>query len=548
MDAGGGTDTGGGTEDAGSGADTGGGDTSEPPALPPEAGQSCNPDSPLCGSLQTCTEWQDGKFYCFCPEGQPYQGGLCEGDTTNVQSMCSYLDKDCTGEGFCYDVTSSTCDYLAEHNLTNEACDLLGDNKSYALCVSHTTDTNSPYLEQDECPLVQYWSNPTDFPIDCRCAGKFEDLCQRPYNLSSGVTFGEGPRMRDLAGTVHMYNGPVIGREWFVPVGWSTFNKKDQTMIFAIDLDTGARRHVSGSYVDPINGTTDLGAGPAFVNVLDMELGTDGMLYAMGAKSGIASPKVWKVDPSSGDRTLLFDEETAPVETLCPNGSTLAGKKTVQLLPEGWAMDEAGNHYFSIQSMPGPSIVKFGPDFASCEYLTRVASKAQSSTLKDNVGGGYDVLQFDLRAFELKDGKLYAVSDKVFLEVDLATGNRKLVSKADSIGGVGIGPINAEGLGDRWTRWDPWHEVFWTHGIDGASGAVTVNPTNGDRTIWPCWHPGLGILGGCGGTGIPLIPGYLNFGGMVVDPLEPHHLYFAHDLFSVVKYETRTGNAYILSL
>lgn len=525
----------------------GGGDTGGDKPLPPEAGQSCNPASPLCGSLQTCEEW-NGKHYCFCPEGMPYKGGLCEGDTSNVQSMCAYLKKDCTGEGFCYDVTSSTCDYLADHNLWHEACDLLGNNKSYALCVSHTTDTDSPWYDLAECPLVQYWSNPTDFPIDCRCAGKLKDPCKRPYTLPIQVSFGEGPRMRELASTVKMGNGPVIGREWFVPVGWSAFNKKDQTMIFAIHLDTAARRYVSGAAVDPVQGTIEVGTGPAFVNIMDMEVGADGMLYAMGATSEIAPPKLWRVDPVSGDRTLLFDEATAAAETLCPNGSTIAGKKVVQMIGEGWAMDPAGNHYFAIIGMPGPSIVKLSPDFSSCEYLTRISSEAQSSTLKENVGGGYDIIQFDFRAFEILGDKLYAVSDKLFIEVDLATGNRKLISKADSVGGLGSGPINAEGLGDRWTRWDPWAEVFWTVGVSGASAAVSVDPKTGNRTTWPCWHPGLGILGGCGGTGIALVPGYLSYGGFVIDPLEPHHMYFAHDLFSVVKYETRTGNAYIFSL
>ena len=49
-------------------------------------------------------------------------------------------------------------------------------------------------------------------------------------------------------------------------------------------------------------------------------------------------------------------------------------------------------------------------------------------------------------------------------------------------------------------------------------------------------------------TGTPLIPGYLSFGGMMIDPSPPHDLYFAHDLFSIVKYEIKTGNSYIFSL
>jgi hypothetical protein len=56
------------------------------------------------------------------------------------------------------------------------------------------------------------------------------------------------------------------------------------------------------------------------------------------------------------------------------------------------------------------------------------------------------------------------------------------------------------------------------------------------------------VLAQCGGTGMALVPGPLGFGGMVIDPLPPHDLYFAHDLMSVVKYEVRTGNSYVFSL
>jgi hypothetical protein len=172
----------------------------------------------------------------------------------------------------------------------------------------------------------------------------------------------------------------------------------------------------------------------------------------------------------------------------------------------------------------------------------------QSTTMKTPIGSGYDAIQFQMRGFEIVDKKLYAISDTKLIEVDIETGARKLISNAKEIGGLGLGPINAEGLGDRWSKWDPYRKVLWTHGISGGNGAITVDLTSGDRTIWPCWHPGMGILGGCGGTGLALIPGYLSYGGMIIDPDPPHNLYFAHDLLSVVKYEVKTGNAYIHSL
>jgi len=475
-------------------------------------------------------------------------------DTSNVASACSALAVDCTGEGFCYDVSTSTCDYFEERLLTPpDICDDLTSGTE-ALCVSSTTDPNSPLLtETNRCKFVQFWSYPTDFPMDCRCPeSRFDQRCLRPYFTSQATSFGTGPRIRTLAATIQPWRGTLVGREWFLPVKWSTSNRPNETMIFGIHLDTGNRRYVSGAYNDPANGYTEVGAGAPFVQVMDLKL-HDNQLYAVGASSDIAAPKLWRVDPTTGNRTLLFDEATAPESQLCPNFSSLPGRKVVQMATQGFTMDASGRFYFSNVGMPGPSILRMtvagvgGATVTSCEYLTRVMD-CPLCTTQQNVGGGWDTVQFDLTAFEIQGTKLYTVTDKRFLSVDLQTGHRSLISFASDVGAIGTGPINGEGLADRWTTWDPHREVFWTVGILGGSMAVTVDPTTGNRNAWPCFHDTRGVLDGCGGTGMALVPGPLNFGGMVIDPLPPHDLYFAHDLFSVVKYEVRTGNSYIFSL
>jgi len=89
---------------------------------------------------------------------------------------------------------------------------------------------------------------------------------------------------------------------------------------------------------------------------------------------------------------------------------------------------------------------------------------------------------------------------------------------------------------------------MWSVGASGGSLAVAVDLETGDRSSWPCWHPALGMIPTCGGTGTALIPGYLSYGGFIIDPEPPHHLFFAHDLFAVVRYDPRTGNAYSFSL
>ncbi len=481
------------------------------------------------------------------------------GDTSQVASACSALGTDCTGKGFCYDVGSTTCAYFEDHALTPpEVCDEVGTTGTEALCVSSTTDPASPLVTDDNrCKFVQFWSYPTDFPMDCRCPeAHFDQRCMRPYFTSQATTFGTGPRIRSLAGTVHPWRGLVVGREWLLPIAWSTASRPNETMIFAVNLDTGNRRHFSGAWDDPANGYSEVGTGDKFVQIMDIKKGPasePNSLYAVGATSDIAAPKLWRIDATTGARTKIFDEETASPSSLCPNLSTLPGRTTVQMTTEGWAIDSQGRFYFSNIGMPGPSILRLtvagvgGAAATQCEYLTRVMD-CPTCSVQANVGAGYDSIQFDLKAFEIKDDKLFAVSDKRFLSVELATGRRALLSYANDVGAIGTGPINAEGLADRWTTWDSTRGVFWTVGILGGSMAVTVDPTTGDRAAWPCYHTTRGVLEGCGGTGMPLVPGPLNFGGMVIDPLPPHDLYFAHDLFAVVKYEVTTGNSYIFSL
>lgn len=477
-------------------------------------------------------------------------------DTSNVASACSALGVDCTGQGFCYDVNASTCDYFEDRSLEPPAvCDEVTSTGSQALCVSSTSDPQSPLLTaNNRCKFVQFWSNPTSLPIDCRCPeARFDQRCMRPYFTSQATSFGSGPRIRTLANTIQPWRGTVLGREWLLPVRWSTSNRPHETMIFAVNLDTGNRRYFSGAYNDPANGYTAVGQGPAFTQVMDLKVGPDNQLYAVGATSDIAPPRIWRVHPTTGDRTLLFDEATAPESQLCPNFSSLPGRKVVQMTTEGFAMDPQGRFYFSNVGMPGPSILRLtvagvgGASQTSCSYLTRVMD-CPLCTTQDNVGGGWDVVQFDMRAFEIHAGKLFTVTDKRFLSVDLATGHRSLVSFASDVGAIGTGPINAEGLADRWTTWDPHRQVFWTSGVLGGSWSVTVDPTTGNRTAWPCFHPSRGVMQFCEGTGMPLTPGPLNFGGMVIDPLPPHDLFFAHDGFAIVKYEVKTGNAFNFSL
>jgi hypothetical protein len=65
-------------------------------------------------------------------------------DLSNVNSACTALETDCTGQGFCYDVNSTTCEYLADKQIEWDVCDTVGPTGTVAACVSSIEDTSSP--------------------------------------------------------------------------------------------------------------------------------------------------------------------------------------------------------------------------------------------------------------------------------------------------------------------------------------------------------------------------------------------------------------------
>jgi hypothetical protein len=464
---------------------------------------------------------------------------------------------DCTGMGYCYNIKPSTCEYLAEKNTTVPECaENPTDLQMIGRCVSSVQDLNSPYAtEQYQCPLVQHWSNPTRLDADCRCGQVSAIPCQRPYNLNISVSLGSGPRPRNdiPGGGKGAWGGFLEGREMIYPITWSDSTRQNQTLIYAVNIDTGARRRVSGAYQDPQTGYTQVGAGDAFLNIYDVRKGPDNNYYAMGSTGEIGWPRIWRVDPQSGDRTLVFNTEDAANTAQCANGlpANFAGSKVLQPTPESWTMDDQGRHYFAPVTNTadhGFAIVRYAADGSTCEFITRVPTARSTFPEPKEIGTGWSSVPLPTRGLSIKDGKLYAISDTQLIEIEIATGNRRLISNAKPSGGLGTGPINAEGMGDRWTIWDPHRDVMWTVGAKGGTLAVAVDLATGDRATFPCWHPTAGMLPGlCNSVG-RLVPGPLNFGAMVIDPLPPHDLFFAHDIISVVRHDTSTGNTNTISL
>lgn len=473
-------------------------------------------------------------------------------DFGNVANVCGAQAVTCEASEFCYNVDSSTCEYLDEHNINLEACaDVPSANQ--AVCVSSLTDASAEFAAESQCEFVQWWSNPTDLRADCRCGTSAVDVlvCKNPDSVPIDVSYGEGPQIRAVSsGFNDTGNGPVIGREWFLPVIWNSGVSQDQTMIFAVNLDTGARRHVSGTHVDPALGTMEVGSGDAFLEIYHLVAGPDGLLYGVGAKELLQPMKIWSIDPTTGARKIVWDQETITDEQQCDNGNINPGGSTFLQLHNGsLAIDDAGNFYVAgvATGNPGPCIAKLDRKTGQCTYVTAIVKPSTLNSFEENIGTGYDQIQFPFRALDWHDGKLYAVSDTRFVEIDPATGQRKLISNAKVSGGLGSGPVAAEGLGDFWTRWDPHHNVFWSVG-GGKALVIAIEPDSGNRHAMPCWHPGLGLQDALCNTTGRFVPGALERGGFTFDPDDARHLYFAHHNFAIVKYDKFTSNAVIFSL
>ncbi len=481
----------------------------------------------------------------------PKDGDLEVADYGNVANVCGAQDTTCESSSFCYNVDPSSCEYLDEHLTDLDACQSVPD-ANQAVCVSSLEDPDAEYAAESQCEFIQYWHNPTSLYADCRCGTSAVDVtvCKDPESINVEFGLGEGPRFRNVSpGFNDVGQGPVIGREWFLPYEWSSGTTQNQAMVFAMNLDTGDRRHVSGTHVDPQLGTAEVDSGDPFSELYHLVEGPDGLVYGVGGTGELADPMIWSIHPTTGARELVYDAGTIDEDLLCPNGNLNVGTKQLQMHPGSMAIDPNGDFYLSgtATNLPGPCIVKIDADTGACSYVTAVIFPNTLNSFEEHIGEGYDLLQFPFRGLEWHDGKIYAISDTKFVEIDPESGQRLMISNAKTTGGYGSGPISAEGMGDYWTRFDPHQGVFFTVG-GGKVLVIAIEPETGDRHSMPCWHPTLGILdGGCNTTG-RFTPGALDRGGFTFDPDDPRHLFFAHTDIAVVKYDKWTSNTVIWSL
>lgn len=429
----------------------------------------------------------------------------------------------------------------------------------------------------------------TRLPIDCRCNNQLGrmismdsrfDRCSPPSILAQRTRIGMGPGMPDLRGNKGYSGGYVEPGTRRLIIGgyYSDAPFNNMGLIFAIDLDTGARTVLSGAYNDPVMGVRRVGCSgtPAecastmpiaddIGSIQDVKRGADGNTYAYVSGPGLGA-QIWRVDLTTGRRTLVWREEiranltgqrpSSSVNTnQCWNGvpdEALMGVRVVQLHPNGWTMDAMGNHYFGVQPNGAPvgpnGIVRVSADGSSCTWVTRYFNDAPSTSGPMNAYRGQDLgtgntalMRFDWRALLVHtDGNLYGRNASALVRINPATGDRIVVSNADLMAGVGRGAV----MGDRWLTWDAARNRLWTTGAGNATSIVAVNLMSGDRDdmtnsfAMADWY--RHIRG-------PLGQNFQLRGGLIFDPQEPNDAIIVHNNTSIVRYEVRTGNTFTLS-
>ena len=403
-------------------------------------------------------------------------------------------------------------------------------------CTSSVLNEDSPFYEFS-CPLVQHFEFRTSFDADCRC---FEnqlpsgpDVCDRPTRVSAtGFRQGAGPSMVDIFGAT--YNGGFVeGDELIVAVqhGGSSARKG---LIMGISTNNGDRRVISGEHPDV--GT--VGTGPAFAHAIDVRLGPDGNYYALSDVSAARESSILRIDSATGDRTTAWQGNNTDFgQCLTGNLNSAANGVPVQYTDLGFAVDDAGNFYLGYANAvaDGRGIVRISADGSSCEFVTADGVRQDGFTR-----GTGPVLGGFVQGYAIRDGNIYAFTTqpKQFLEIDLATGNRRAIVVAQAAGIIG----------ERWVNFDDVRGLAWTTGL---ASTVTIVGVDLDQPV-----PLLDISSSCGDPAFPFFPqcaggpinnNTQNIAGSYVDSATGR-IFVAQDNVGILEFELETGNSIILSL
>lgn len=445
-------------------------------------------------------------------------------------------------------------------------------------CVSSMTDTASPYFELG-CTFPDFIKSPTDLPADCRCrraytrtVGAGVPNCWAADTMwNSNNRQGQGPSVFTM--NTFIFGGVIstAHNEFFVSVGYTDSNHSHAGLIMAYNYDTGDRRVVSGKHPDPSGpgGYTEYGSGHrtnrivgqtiledmTFPHIKDIELGSDGMLYAFGTDT-LANTEITKVDPITGARTLVWKVQ-AEGNVVSPFGQCFSarnksaipgGKAPIQFATRAYAMDATTlKHYIGFRNPnDGVGIMEISADGLACRVVTRHAGN------EPRIGDGYTPQYGPIHGMMARAGNVYLVYEfkDALVEVEIATGKRTAISIAEG---------NALGTGDPGMAqnnifWDDTRNYIWTMGSPAAYYGIVVDPVTGNRqNPYRADPAGLPLLVGAYPFERPILCSINNantigFGAAALHPNDNNRVLVIGVYGEMHELELSTGNCWIKSL
>lgn len=316
-------------------------------------------------------------------------------------------------------------------------------------------------------------------PVRCP-PGSTDPVCMR---AGEDNPIGEGPRPRAQVGLVPMLTAGVIdpaaGR---LLIGGSWGGGTELAgAVLAVDLATGDRTAISGAVSDPRTGETTIGAGPPLGQVSDVGVRSDGDLVALSMVS-TSRLELVRIDADTGDRTLLWYNLLIPsgheTNVPCTDG---AGREIPNFDGDSLAIGDDDEIYIVARPLsPGASaVVEIAADASSCAITTLAGESQPEGALR----GTGPAITPSLRGLRFADGRLYGadVSVSSLVSIDVATGNRLVISRDASSGRVG------EGGALGYSRLDVDVAGGRVLTIDDESGGFAVitevDLESGDRTV-----------------------------------------------------------------
>lgn len=513
-----------------------------------------------CLGINACVKPDSGDAFCGCALPDPTPPILrChpEGSASGpAETTLSYVN----GCGQFLEEIAVTC-LIGERcwYTWNEDGSVNDDAGAHCAASIDPSQSGSPFYAM-ACDEEIYMHATTKLPLDCRCnrSNAAMQECRPGADAwASNLRLGTGPNIHGI-NFAKWGGGFILNGELYAPVHYTGGQVADLKpgAIYAIDITTGNRRVVSGSYLDATTGRVDMGSGHTvqgealpFLN--HIKLGDDGMIYGVGSNT-LNHVEITRIHPQTGARTLIWRRQSLDdaANVNFPYGQCFDGRvspnyaggfQPVQYAERAFALGPNGTFYLGWNN-DGVGVVRISADGSECTHVSRWASNNTTQPLPD-IGTGVTPQYGTISGMLARNGTIYAVTKEIMLAIDSTTGNRTTFSNAGGIGGIGETNFFV----------DPSRDVMFACGTDAARKCSVHRMTDGNDA------QGLFQIG----QTMPVIEGkypqiqgakgaldnnnYNGFGAVALDPTDPNILYFVV-LSGLIKYEIDTGNSYFLSM